>query len=90
MARKNENKPSDDFIIVQVVQGEIKANVLKSHLESEGIPVFLRYESAGRVFGIAVDGIGEVKVMVPREFADEARRVIEPKEDQPQQKDNSA
>ena len=36
-------------------QGELQASVIKSHLESEGIPVFLEYESAGRVFGLTVD-----------------------------------
>jgi len=67
------------FVVVTRVQGELAANVIKSHLESEGIPVLLQYESAGRVYGVTVDGLGEVRILVPGEFAEEARRIIEPK-----------
>ena len=37
-----------------------------SHLESEEIPVLLRYESAGEVFGITVNGLGKVDILVPK------------------------
>jgi len=53
---------------------------MKSHLESEGIPVLLEYESLGIIYGVAVDGLGEVRILVPREYAEEAKRIIEPKE----------
>lgn len=69
-----------DFIVVHIAQGELTANVIKAHLESEGIPVLLEYESAGRVFGLTIDGLGEVKILVPRELAEEARRIIESNE----------
>jgi len=69
-----------DFIVVHIAQGELTANVIKTHLESEGIPVLLEYESAGRVFGLTIDGLGEVKILVPRELAEEARRIIESNE----------
>ena len=69
-----------DFVVVMVVQGEVRANVIKSHLESEGIPVMLKYEGAGRIYGILADGMGEVKILVPADCADEARHIIEPVE----------
>lgn len=69
-----------DFIIISIVQGEMAANIIKSHLESEGIPVLLKWESVGRVFGLTVDGLGQVKILVPQEFADEAKRIIEARE----------
>ena len=69
-----------NFVVISTVQGELVANVIKSHLESEGIPVLLEYESAGRVYGLTVDGLGQVKILVPRELAEEARQIIEPKE----------
>ena len=62
------------------MQGEVVANILKSHLESEGIPVLLQWESVGRVFGLTVDGLGQVKILVPEEFADEAKHIIEARE----------
>ena len=69
-----------DFIVIKTVQGEPIANIIKAHLESEGIPVFLKYESAGIIYGITVDGIGEVKILVPKESAEEAKKIIEPME----------
>ena len=69
-----------DLIVISTVQGELIANVIKSHLESEGIPVLLEYESAGIVYGLTVDGLGQVKILVPRELAKEARQIIEPEE----------
>jgi hypothetical protein len=66
------------FVEICRVQGDLHASVIKSHLESEGIPVLLEYESAGRVFGLTVDGLGEVRILVPQDLADEARLIIEP------------
>ncbi len=67
-----------DFVVIKIVQGETSANIIKAHLESEGIPVYLKYESAGIIYGIIADGIGEVKILVPKECAEEARQIIEP------------
>jgi hypothetical protein len=44
----------------------------RSKLAAWGIPVLLKYESAGPVFGITIDGLGEVAIMVPAELAAEA------------------
>jgi hypothetical protein len=54
----------------------MEAQVIKGRLESEGIPVLLSYESAGLVYGITVDGLGEVKIMVPKALAEEARGIL--------------
>jgi hypothetical protein len=64
------------FVVLTRVQGEMTANVLKTHLESEGIPVLLQYESVGKVFGVMVDGLGEVSLLVPRQSLEEARGII--------------
>jgi hypothetical protein len=65
-----------DFVTIETVYGEIKASVLKAHLESEGIPVYLQYESLSRVAGIVVDGIGKIKIKVPAEYAEEAKLIL--------------
>lgn len=74
---------SKELVVICTVQGEIAANLLKSHLESKGVPVLLEYESAGRVIGIMVDGLADIKIKVPRELADDARQIIEPRENCP-------
>jgi hypothetical protein len=55
----------------------MEAQIIKGHLESEGIPVLLSYESAGLVYGLTVDGLGEVKIMVPERLAEEAKKILE-------------
>jgi hypothetical protein len=55
----------------------LEAQIIKSRLESEGIPAILSYESAGLVFGLTVDGVGQVKVMVPEHLAEEAREILQ-------------
>ena len=68
------------LVTVSTVQGELKAQVIKSHLESEGIPVLLKYESLGSVMGIIADGLGQVKIMVPQSFYEIAMEIINPEE----------
>lgn len=70
----NLNRPG--MTVVWRVQGLLQAEVIKGRLESAGIPVMLDYESAGRVFGITVNGLGEVRVLVPDERADDARELL--------------
>jgi len=45
-------------------------------LETEGIPALLSYESAGIVFGLTVDGLGEVRIMVPRHLVQIAGQIL--------------
>lgn len=74
----SRSSKESDLVTIHVAMGPLRAEVIRSKLEAAGIPVLLRYESAGLVIGITVDGLGEVKVQVPRELADEARSLIEP------------
>ena len=51
-------------------------NLMIGFRETEDIPVKLKYEAAGRIYALTVDGLGEVKVMVPSSYFDKARRVL--------------
>jgi len=64
------------LVTVYTAFGQLRAHVVKAKLESAGIPVLLRYDSASIIFGITVDGLGEVQVMVPEGFAQEARELL--------------
>jgi hypothetical protein len=57
-------------------RNQILLNHGRSHLESEGIPVFLQCESVGRVWGLVLDVLGSVKIFVPKELAEEAKKLI--------------
>ena len=65
-----------DLVVVRKVQGELVAHAVKAKLESQGIPVLLKYESAGHIYGITLNGLGEVKILVPAEFAQKAKQII--------------
>jgi len=69
-----------DLVTIYTSMGPLGAEVIKSKLEAAGIPVLLSYESAGPILGIIVDGLGEVRVQVPRDLAPEALALIEPLE----------
>lgn len=71
---KKRDKP--DLVTVHTTSGMLSAQVIKTKLESAGIPVLLDYESAGVVLGITVDGLGEVRVMVPEDLVEEARALL--------------
>ena len=62
--------------VVKTAQGLLQAQVLKTKLESHGIPATLDYESAGPVYGLTFDGLGEVRVLVPVHLARRARMVL--------------
>jgi hypothetical protein len=66
-----------DLACVRRCQGLLLAELYRSKLEAWGIPVLLSYESAGPVIGITLDGLGEVALMVPAAFADEAVALLD-------------
>jgi hypothetical protein len=74
LRRKKQSKPG--LVAVHTASGLLPAQVIKSKLESAGIPALLDYESAGVVLGITVDGLGEVRVMVPEGLAEEAQALL--------------
>ena len=64
------------LITVYVAGGQPEAQIIKGRLEIEGIPVMLRYESAGLVYGLTIDGLGQVEVQVPSSVAQRARDIL--------------
>ena len=60
--------------------GEEEARVVHGLLESYGIPSLLKSNAARSVHAFAVDGMGEVRVMVWRRMADQARSLIKGRE----------
>lgn len=72
------NKPKKMVEVYRAV-GEVEAQIIKGILESRGITCFLKSNAAPSVHMFAVDGMGEVKVMVWEEVAGKARELIEGK-----------
>jgi hypothetical protein len=64
------------MIEVYRAASEIEAEVIKGLLESNGIPCLLKSHAAHSVHMFAVDGMGEVKVMVLESMAEKAKELI--------------
>jgi len=60
-----------------VVEGMMEAEIIKAELESFDIPCVLQFESAGRLFGITMNGLGKVKVMVHPDQLERAKELLE-------------
>ena len=63
--------------VVFTASGIPQAKIITGRLETEGIPTRLKYEAAGPIYAITIDGLGEVKVLVPAEDAARACTVLE-------------
>ncbi len=53
-----------------------EAQIIRARLEDNGIPAALSYESAAIVYGLMVDGLGEVRILVPESLYEQARAVL--------------
>jgi hypothetical protein len=67
-----------EFKLVEVYRasGEAEALIIKSLLESNGIHCLLKSHAAPSVHVFTVDGMGEYKVMVNENRAEEAKGLI--------------
>jgi hypothetical protein len=64
------------FTTVYIANGQPEAEIVRGRLENEGIPAMLRYESAGIVYGLTIDGLGQVQIQVPSTLAQRAREIL--------------
>ena len=81
-----ENKDDNNLDLVNVVElvtveGMMEGSIIKSKLESFEIPCQLKYEAVGVILGITTDGLGKIQVMVPPEFLEKAREILESETD---------
>ena len=65
-----------NLVEVYASQGHLGARVAKSKLEAAGIPALLSYHAASLIFGLTVDGVGKVRVLVPERFVEEAGSML--------------
>jgi hypothetical protein len=65
-----------EFTTVYIARSQPEAEIVKGRLNCEDIPAILRYESAGIIYGLTIDGLGQVEVQVPAHFAQRAREIL--------------
>ncbi len=67
----------DEWVLVEKVQGQFQAEILKGLLEAQGIMVWLNSQGAARAYAVSVGTLGAVELLVPSSAADHAREVLE-------------
>lgn len=66
------------YELLAEINGRLEADLLKSFLEANDIPVELFQESVGHTsIPVMIDGLGRVQVFVPKEKIDEARKLLQ-------------
>jgi hypothetical protein len=66
----------DLWEVAATTSGMTQAKIIAGRLESEEIPTQLRYESVGSVYAITVDGLGEVRILVPASDLERAKEIL--------------
>ncbi|MBP1620502.1 MAG: putative prokaryotic signal transducing protein, partial [Acidobacteria bacterium] len=61
---------ADDEVELLRLQGRINAEPILAALRANGIPCRLQGEALGSVYGLTLDGLGEVAILVPAEHAE--------------------
>jgi hypothetical protein len=67
----------EEWILVDKVQGQLQAEILRGLLEAQGIMVWLNQQGAARAYAVAVGTLGMVEILVPSSEAEKARQVLE-------------
>ena len=67
----------NDLVSVYIAHGQVEAQLIKSLLEAEGIPVMIAQEGAGAAYGLTVGILGIAEIFVREQDAQKAKEVIE-------------
>ena len=65
------------LISVYKAAGQLEAEMIKSFLEAQEIPVDLNQESVGRTIGLSAGRLGEVQVLVPEYHVPAAKKALQ-------------
>jgi len=72
--------------VLTETNGRLEADLLKSFLEANGVPVELFQEAVGHhIYPVTLDGLGRVQLFVPKERAEDARLLLEQYQNPPEQ-----
>jgi ribonuclease-3 len=66
-----------DLIVIFRTQSDVEASIVRGLLEANGVPSVITSDVPHNIFPLTVNGLGEVRISVREEDADEARRIID-------------
>ena len=62
--------------VVFTASGMTQANIILGRLTTEEIPTRIKYDAAVPIYAITINGLGEVKILVPATALQKARSVL--------------
>jgi hypothetical protein len=68
--------PQSNEVELIRVPGGINAESIVAALQGRGIPSRLHGEILGAIYGLTLDGLGEVSIFVPEEYLEEAKSIL--------------
>jgi ribonuclease-3 len=69
--------PLPDLVVIFRTRSDVEASVVHGLLEAHGVPSVVASDLPHSIFPVSVNGLGDVRISVHREDADEARGIIE-------------
>ena len=66
----------EDQVEVLKADGAINAEPIVAALRANGIPATVVGEAVSRLFGLSLDGLGVVSIVVPRKYEEQARALL--------------
>jgi hypothetical protein len=67
----------EEWVLVDKIQGQFQAEIIKGLLEAQGIQVWLNSQGAARAYAVSVGTLGAVELLVPSSQAVQAREVLD-------------
>ena len=67
----------EEWVLVDTVQGQLQAEILRGLLEAQGIMVWLNAQGAARAYAVSVGTLGAVEILVPSTAEEHARQTLE-------------
>jgi hypothetical protein len=67
----------EKWAVAHTASGMTNANIIVGRLETEGIPTRLKYEAVGAIYAITINGLGQVDILVPEQWIEIARDILD-------------
>jgi hypothetical protein len=67
----------EEWILIDTVQGQLQAEILRGLMEAQGIMVWMNSQGAAHAYALSVGTLGAVELLVPTNSADQARQILE-------------
>jgi hypothetical protein len=68
---------SEEWVLLEKIEGQPQAEILKGLLEAQGIKVWLNAQGASHAYAVTVGTLGLVELLVPSSAAAQARQVLD-------------